>query len=84
MQRKDEVEEAVQKDMRLQMRGYPRMKQRTSTTQLMALLTGFATRREPAVSTPAPRGTRAPQSCLQAPASDALSSLSKQMCALAC
>ena len=27
MQRKDEVEEAVQKDMRLQMRGHPRMKQ---------------------------------------------------------
>jgi hypothetical protein len=43
MQRKDEVEEAAQKDMRLQMRGHPRMKQSTSTTQLMALLTGFAT-----------------------------------------
>jgi len=43
MQRKDEVEEAVQEDMRLQMRGHPRMKQSTSTTQLMALLTGFAT-----------------------------------------
>ena len=43
MQRKDEVEAAVQEDMRLQMRGHPRMKGSTSTTQLMALLTGFAT-----------------------------------------
>ena len=43
MQRKDEVEEAVQEDLRLQMRGHPRMKQSTSTTQVMALLTGFAT-----------------------------------------
>ena len=43
MQRKDELEEAVQEDLRLQMRGHPHMKQRTSTTQLMALLTGFAT-----------------------------------------
>ena len=39
MQRRDELEE----DLRLQMRGHPRMKQSTSTTQVMALLTGFAT-----------------------------------------
>ena len=32
MQRRDEVEGAVQEDMRLQMRGHPRMKQSTSTT----------------------------------------------------